>query len=335
MLTAQAEINRNAAAGGTPEKLNLEVFKDVITQCYEVSTMEERITSAWRADGVIPATRLVQHLLAEREDDDDPPSVARTLEEKFDRVIGAAARFPTMSTPDGHRIKVPKQSLKASRELAQVTDALADTREAEALVNRIDQGDQPLTQESHDEIKLMLKNLIAKVKECHAATIDWAVTHSTKPRASDLWYLRGGLWGDDAKHRFGVYQQRLTNENTRHGLRQDPDRVFRLSTDRLQECEQAFGTMRDRIQGDPYLTNFNVKDLMVIYGVATNKRPRQGDRKQAIKNECLEYLSVHHPEFYPDSDQELPGRPVNASGAADENDDEDDEDDDVPSDEEN
>ena len=50
----------------------------------------------------------------------------------------------------------------------------------------------------------------------------------------------------------------------------------------------------------------------MIYGVATNKRPRQGDRKQAIKDECLEYLSVHHPEFYPDSDQELPGRPVNA-----------------------
>lgn len=125
-----------------------------------------------------------QHILAEREDGNEPPSVAQTLEEKFEKEIGAAVRFPTIRTLDGHSIKLPKQSMKASRDLAKVTDALADTRKAEALVNRIDRGDEPRTRESYDKVHLMLKNMLGKMKECHEATIDWAVTHSTKPRAS-------------------------------------------------------------------------------------------------------------------------------------------------------
>ncbi len=106
-----------------------------------------------------------------------------------------------------------------------------------------------------------------------------------------------------------------------------------MPADRLQECERAFDEMTDRIQGVPHLAKFKRNDLTLIYGVATNERPRQNDSKQNIKDACLEYLAMHHPEFYPTTTRSTRAS-LNASGAADEDDDEDDEDDDVSSDEE-
>ena len=50
-----------------------------------------------------------------------------------------------------------------------------------------------------------------------------------------------------------------------------------------------------------------------------DEQETQAKRLKAENQRCmLGGLSVHQPECYPDPNQELPGRPVNASGAVDE-----------------